>query len=140
MFTALVASSGCSIFEPGGLEVSLSVDDPIVDSDDAMRITVVATNVGSQAVDIVPETCPPAFEVVDADGEVVAPGPVLCPLILIAPLRLEGGESHTAIYEWRGEGAPDGEALPRGIYRLHAWVDVIDGERRWTRRERIFVR
>lgn len=138
-FALVAALSGC-LFDPNGLDVLVTLDDTQLGPDDTMIIQVITTNLDQDPVEIVGTSCPGAFEVLDSDGEVVAPGPTLCPLVLMAPVHLESGESHVATYQWVGDSAPDGERLPRGIYRIRAWSDEIGGERLFGRDQRIIVR
>lgn len=131
--------SACGIFDPSGLETVVTLDDSLLGPDDTMIISVETTNFSAESVEIAGQPCPPAFEVLNSDGEVVAPGPTLCPLALFAPVRLAQGESHTATYQWVGDGAPDGMRLPRGTYRLRAWTDALIEGPQYGRDHRIFV-
>ena len=122
---ALFLTSGCDLFDPDVIEVSLSLSKSEIAPDSTIRIEIRTANRGSDAIAIGVRGCPREFEILDGGGAVVGPGPLLCSLALLAPLTLEPGQSHTTVHEWTGEGADvDWTRLPEGEYRVRGWVDV----------------
>ena len=103
---ALFLTSGCGLFDPDVIEVSLSLSKSEIAPDSTIRIEIRTANRGSDAIAIGVRGCPREFEILDGGGAVVGPGPLLCSLALLAPLTLEPGQSHTRVPTWTGRAFP----------------------------------
>jgi hypothetical protein len=94
-----------------------------------VSITLTIHNRGDEAIQLAIDECIPPYEILNARGEVVGPGPRVCTLALYAPTVVPPGSSTTYTTTWAGEALSGDPSVTRpflgpGDYTIRPRVRV----------------
>ena len=111
-----------------GMDVTVTLSSAAAVLGDTVTVHVQATNVSGAPLDLdFLGQCQMYFEVLDEEGDVVAPDPHSCPIIDFIP-TLAAGASIGVLFAWTGERSiGSGVLLPAGSYAVRGVLDTQSG-------------
>ena len=116
---------------PDDFRVTVAPVPATIQAGQTMQLEVDIYNGSDEGRYLAMSPCYPPFEILDASGQVVGPGPQACALSLTTPLWIEPNTSVEATYVWAGESSgttPSGSPiyLAPGAYQVRPFVEVLD--------------
>jgi hypothetical protein len=119
------------------LVATATVSPDVIQVGEPATVTITVKNVSGRTHDVGQSECPPAFEILEADGTVLGPIRMLCNAVGRPPRKLASGEVFTRTYTWRGEReyawrgerslVSAHEYLAKGTYLIRPWIGVRGG-------------
>jgi hypothetical protein len=127
---AVLAAVGCNAITSSGDRVVLatSINPSAFASGDTTLIGVTINNIALTTATIEAVTCETLFEVFDAQGNVVGPGPIDDCGTLALPASIQSGQAFTLAAAWTGTATGSTAANPTylapGTYRIRGKATI----------------
>jgi hypothetical protein len=112
--------AACESTDPARVNVATSASPNPVQASEMTTVSVSVMNLSSRTIQVpAPNHCGYFFSIVDLNERRAELQPLVCSLVLIAPIELGQGETVTYVRQWLPSSATiDGQPLPAGEYMI----------------------